>query len=254
MGPHGSQPSRIDLVSPWGAVGQQTNLRWTKGLLVGKVDKLLSCGYLDSGTEVRALMNYFSVPKGKDDVRAVFDGMKSGLNGSLWAPWFALPTVDGMMHTLNPHYWGANNDYGEMFYNYWLHPELRQFCGIGLTPLPTLHSKPLVAFTCPAMGLCPSPYQSVQSSQCLKRKVMGNPRDPENIYRWDHMDLNLPGWISYRPGEPWVSKQTCDGQIAPDLHDYVDDLRNTASTQEEAWEGSGQVAKVSSYHGTQVAA
>jgi len=106
------------------------------------------------------------------------------------------------------------------------------------------------------MGLCPSAlYQSVQSSCWLKCKVFGAPSDSENIYAWDYVELNLPGSPSYQPGQPWVSKRTHEGTIAPDLHDYVDNLRNRASTQEEAWEGSARVAsKVSSYHGTQVAA
>ena len=40
--------------------------------------------------------------------------------------------------------------------------------------------------------------------------------------------------------------------IASDLHDYIDDLRNTGPTHEETWEGSTQVAKQSSFLGTQV--
>jgi len=104
------------------------------------------------------------------------------------------------------------------------------------------------------MELRPSLYQSVQSSRRVKRKVFGVPSDSENIYAQDYVELNLPGSPTYQPGQPWVSKHTHEGTIAPDLYDYVDDLRNMASTQEEAWEGSAQVAKVLSYHRNQVAA
>jgi len=74
----------------------------TKEGLLKKVDTLLNQGYLDSDLCIQALINYFGIPKGLDDIRAVFDGTKSGLNRSLWAPpWFGLPTVDRMMHNLN---------------------------------------------------------------------------------------------------------------------------------------------------------
>jgi len=113
----------------------------TKELLLKKVDTLLNQGYLNSDLCILVLMNYFSIPKGLDDIRAVFDGTKSGLNGSLWVPWFGLPTVvDGMMRTINPYDWGANSDYGKMFYNFWLHQELHQYCGIDLSPLLTHHT------------------------------------------------------------------------------------------------------------------
>ena len=39
-------------------------------------------------------MFFFHVPKGERDIRMVYDGSKSGLNASLYAPWFALPTID----------------------------------------------------------------------------------------------------------------------------------------------------------------
>jgi hypothetical protein len=61
-----------------------------------KMLKLLNRGYLDSGT-IDALMNYFAVSKGLSDIRMVFDGTKSGLNDSLWAPWFALPNSSGLL-------------------------------------------------------------------------------------------------------------------------------------------------------------
>jgi hypothetical protein len=73
--------------------------------------------------------------KGGDDVRMVYDGLRSGLNEALWAPWFALPTVDAMMRGLLPGYWCADNDYGEQFLNFSLHKDLQPFCGIDLSQL-----------------------------------------------------------------------------------------------------------------------
>lgn len=36
--------------------------------------------------EVRSLTSFFTVPKEEGDVRVVYNGTKSGLNGQLWAP------------------------------------------------------------------------------------------------------------------------------------------------------------------------
>ncbi|KAL7576485.1 hypothetical protein ACA910_017989 [Epithemia clementina (nom. ined.)] len=59
-----------------------------------------------------ATMNYFSVPKGDSDVRMVYNGTKSGLNESLYAPWFPLPDSEGLTRTLESNYWCVDNDYG----------------------------------------------------------------------------------------------------------------------------------------------
>jgi hypothetical protein len=63
-----------------------------------KVQAVLDKGYIVKccPTSLRSLMFMFDVPKGDNDVRMVYDGSKSGLNEALWAPWFALPTVDAM--------------------------------------------------------------------------------------------------------------------------------------------------------------
>ena len=44
---------------------------------------------------VESIMYMLDVVKG-DDICMVYDGSKSGLNDSLWAPWFALPTIHTM--------------------------------------------------------------------------------------------------------------------------------------------------------------
>jgi hypothetical protein len=58
-----------------------------------KLQKVRRLGYLVPGP-VRSLTSFFSVPKGMDDIRMVYDGMKSGLNEAMWAPWFSLPMVE----------------------------------------------------------------------------------------------------------------------------------------------------------------
>jgi hypothetical protein len=128
---------------------------------------------------ILSLMSTFSVAKG-DDIRMVFDASKSKLNEALFAPWFSLATADAMARTVYVDYFGADNDYGEMFYNFWLHEDLRPYCGVDMT-----HQYPEEArlqpnsvlwnvFTRPAMGLRPSPYQSVRGALRAKRLMLGD--------------------------------------------------------------------------------
>ena len=108
-----------------------------RDLVKAKLEKVLDRGYvvLRDIEEVESLMFMFHVPKGDSDVRMVYDGTKSGLNDALYAPWFALPTVDTMTRWVIAGTWLADNDYGDCFLNYPLHPDLQKFCGIDLSQL-----------------------------------------------------------------------------------------------------------------------
>jgi hypothetical protein len=65
----------------------------------------------------------------------VYDGTKSGLNGVLFAPWFALATVNTVLRSVGPGTWSADNDFGEMFLNFWLHPDLQRYTGVDISAL-----------------------------------------------------------------------------------------------------------------------
>lgn len=237
-----------------------------------KVAKARRKSYIaPSRVPVDSLMSFFSVPKvtvyheetGTEevlDIRMVYNGSSCGLNAVIWAPWFALPTGDQMTRTLEEGYWGADNDYGEMFYNFWLHANLRRYSGVDLTVhFPeelkgTNKSVLWEVWTRPAMGLRPSPYQSVQGALVVKRQALGEPSDEGNVYRWNALELNLPGNESYVPSRPWISKRRQDGSLAADIHSYVDDERITGPTREETWAGSSKLAKLRAYLGLQDAA
>lgn len=224
-----------------------------------KISKVRDRGYVAPMPGIYSLLSSFSVPKGDDDIRMVYDGTKSGLNLVLFAPWFNLPTVDTMLRSMDIGYWSADNDYGEMFLNFWLHGDLRRCCGIDLSRIfpeeLTDNARTIwEAWTRNAMGLSSLPYASCQISTRLKRLMLGNPTDPENVYRWDRVVLNLPGDKSYDASMPWVHKARSDGVIAADLHKYVDDVRVTAPTQPEVERASSVVAKRAAYHGAQDAA
>ena len=172
-------------------------------------------------------MSVFDVPKGSD-IRLVFDGTSCGLNDVLWAPWFALPSVDTMLGTMDVGYWSADNDIGEMFYNFWLHESLRNLCGVDLSKLfmdemtPTQRVLWERWYRCP-MGIKPSPYQAVGAAMNFKRVLLGEPSDEKNVYQWDIVVENLPAAEEYDPSLPWVYKQRSDGAIASDVHIYVND-------------------------------
>jgi hypothetical protein len=64
---------------------------------------------------VKSLTSYFSVPKAATDIRVVYDATACGLNDSLWAPSFFLPTVDSILRNTSSSTWFGDIDLGEMF-------------------------------------------------------------------------------------------------------------------------------------------
>ncbi|KAL7565773.1 hypothetical protein ACA910_010211 [Epithemia clementina (nom. ined.)] len=201
-------------------------------------------------------MNYFSVPKGNSDIRMVYDGTKSGLNDCLYAPWFILPDADVLLRTLDSGYWCINNDYGEMFLNFWIHPELRIYSGMDLTPLygKNAEGKIWVENMVSSYGPKPLTLRYHSANMTIEMIHLRKSKQQQQHFPMDHVRLNLPGTVDYQPGEPWVSKRRSDGLIAADAHDYVDDLRGTAPTAEEAWQLGSTIAKTASYIGIQDAA
>ena len=226
-----------------------------------KLDKVRQRGYIGPTNGIKSLTSFFSVPKGENDIRMVYDGTKSGLNASLFAPWFGLGNVTSMLRTVESKTWSADNDFGEMFLNFWLHPDLRTYTGIDITDLFPEELKEKFgrtrlweAWTRCAMGLTTSPYQATQNAQRVKRIIFGDRLDPTNVFGWVDVRINLPGDPDYDPSVPWISKIRENGDIAADVHPYVDDLRETAPTEEEAWLAASKMAKGAAYFGLQDAA
>ena len=72
---------------------------------------------------VEQIMCIFDVEKG-DNIYMVYDWLKSGLNDLLWAPWFALPTIDTMTRLTLAWTWLTDNNYGDIFLNFPMHKDL----------------------------------------------------------------------------------------------------------------------------------
>jgi hypothetical protein len=203
-------------------------------------------GCVDVGL-VKSLISFFDVPKGLTDIRMACDGTKSGLNEKLWAPWFPLPAVDSLLRTVEAGAWMADNDVGEMFLNFVLHESMQAMCGVDLTKyfpdgVPEGTRALWERWTRCAMGLGPSPCQTCQGMMWSLEIIFGDRHDPDNVFRYDRVMLNLPGGEVYDLSRPWVYKARVDGVIAADALCYVDDVRATGPTEKESWGASQKVS------------
>jgi hypothetical protein len=80
-----------------------------------------------------SFMQFFAVPKA-DNIWLVYNGSSCGLNASLWAPNFWLPTARSATRVLSYNYFSVDMDVGEIFLNFPFHPKLQFFSGVDLTP------------------------------------------------------------------------------------------------------------------------
>ena len=74
----------------------------TKIIMKQKIESVREKKYIQKG-HVKSLISYFSVPKGDNDVRMVYDGTASGFNSHIWVPSFGLPTISTLR--LHQHGW-----------------------------------------------------------------------------------------------------------------------------------------------------
>lgn len=103
-----------------------------------------------------------------------------------------------------------------------------------------------------AMGLRSSPYQCVQAITIAEEFILGDHTDENNVFSWDSVRLNLPGAENYDPALPRVSKiRSKDGRIAADLFIFVDEVRLTGSSQQEAWLAARRAASLLNHLGIQ---
>ena len=230
-----------------------------------KFIKFIDRGYFDFHPKqfTKSLIDYFCVPKGDDDVRVVFNGTSSGLNGSVWAPNFWLPTADSLLRITHFNSKYVDLDLGEMFLNFPLHPELQPYSGVDLSPfkaelkrrfptLPIGPSRLIGTWNRTWMGFSPSPETSVRMYYVAEEFARGNRLTLDNPLRWDNVVLNLFGSKDYDPSLPNVYKwDDVRKQIAGDLKAYVDDLRVVGFSLDQAWAIARRVASYLQYLGIQ---
>ena len=227
-------------VKPQKAPKKGLNLKLVKE----KLSDVRSKGYIAKG-EVKSITSFFDVPKGSNDIRLVYDATKSGLNDVCWAPWFSLQTCESHLRSVNPGTFMGDADLGEMFLNFPLDRELRMFAGVDFTKIfedecefgETLWER----WVRMLMGFRPSPYCTTREMRRIDLFLRGQASNPDNVFRWTKVILNLPGMEDYCTAHPKVYRVREDGTMAADLFSYIDDLRNTAPTAPECWDGLHQV-------------
>jgi hypothetical protein len=94
-------------------VPQQSESDTAKRTLIAKqLQKVLDRGYVKLG-KVLSLTGYFAVDKGGEtDIRMVYDGIKSGLNDTIWALNFYVPSIDSLVALIDASTWMSDIDLG----------------------------------------------------------------------------------------------------------------------------------------------
>ena len=217
--------------------------------LKDKVRKPMQRRYIVPG-EIQNLTGFFAVPKGKDDIRIVYDATKSGLNDAIWAPSFALPTIDSILRNADHQTWFGDIDLGEMFLNYFLDEDLRSYAGVDVREVNG--SSAYERWERCLMGVKSSPHGCTRTFAWSEDIINGNRHDPLNPLRWDKVILNLPGDPSYSPERPWVYRWDSINQcLASFFGSYMDDIRTGANTERMCRATSRRVAAGVNYLGQQ---
>ena len=227
-------------------------------LVAEKIANVRTRGYIIPG-RVKSLTAYFQVPKGTSDLRIVYDGTSSGLNDSLWAPSFWMPTPDTAMRQISFYSFCVDIDLGEMFLNFPMDAAIQPYAGIDLSPLTrelgklgTTPAMPWEKWTRLFMGCKLCPYLSIRYTYHAEEFVVGDRRLADNPLRWDDVVLNLPGDCTFDPRLPWVYRRdSCVDKIAASICAFVDDFRITGHSVENSWQAARQVAARLQYLGLQ---
>jgi hypothetical protein len=221
-----------------------------------KIRKVRGRGYVQPGF-VRSLTGFFAVPKAGTDIRVVYDATQCGLNDALWAPNFFLPTVDSILRNASAATWFGDIDLGEMFLNYTLDLDIRQYAGIDVTGVDDSHigkgvKRILERWCRTLMGFKPSPYVCTQTFSWSEEIIVGDHSDCKNPFFWDQVILNLPGMKEYNPVMPRVYRwNSIDNCMACFFGTYIDDIRSGGPTERSCRETSRRIASRINYLGQQ---
>ena len=234
--------------------------RWPKDpdqleKLRSKLQKVRKRKYIQPGF-VRSLTGYFAVPKAQTDIRVVYDATQCGLNDALWAPNFFLPVVDSILRNATSTTWFGDIDLGEMFLNYALDLEIRQYAGVDVTEVEEHDcqsvKRVLERWTRTLMGFRPSPYVATQTFAWSEEVIVGNYTREDNPFFWDTIVLNQPGSSDYDPAMPWIYRWDSLHSTLPGfLGTYIDDIRTGHGSEVGCKKVSRQVASRINYLGQQ---
>lgn len=202
---------------------------WMSELMDDKLRKFFSRRYIHPVPRslIRVAIVYFPVSKGDDDIRVVWSETETGVNDSVFAPHFFLPSSGTLFRRVPNNAYMGDFDIGEQFNNYLLPEAERPYHGV-------LLSKHLqTEFKCEAavwgrlpMGFRPSPYLAGRLTSRAIEFAKGDPRTPGNPFGFAKVVLNLPMSPSYDPTLGLrVLKLTENDQYAGEVIVYADDGR-----------------------------
>ena len=238
-----------------------------KDKMIQKWCKVIGREYVCQGSVV-SLTGSFPVPKGKDDIRMVYDASKCGLNDSLWAPNFLLPTIDTALRQVPFKGWMGDIDLGEQFLNFPLDEFIRPYTGLDVTdikpyiPKGILSDKQLqstgrtfLRWERTLMGLKSSPFNACKMMGWALDVIRGDHKQPDNIFYWSDLRVNLPGTAEFNPTLPTCYKwDNIKQQFSPSFVIYVDDARTSGSTEHDCIGASRRLASICNHLGIQDAA
>jgi hypothetical protein len=109
-----------------------------------------------------------------------------------------LPNTNSYLRSVEPGTFMSDVDIAEMFLNFFLDWHLRKYAGVDLTSyftddLGKVKDTLWVRWNRIAMGLRPSHFCAAQIMVWLDETVFGEHLDKDNVFRWDVVELNLPG-------------------------------------------------------------
>jgi len=176
---------------------------------------------------IRVFIVYFPVKKGEDDIRVVWSETENGVNETVFAPRFFLPSVGTLVRRTPPGAFIGDFDIGEMFHNFVLHERDRPYHGVHVPQdlWDEFRCRTCVWSRLP-MGFTPSPYIAGRNMMRALEYAKGDPSDQGNPFAFSAVELNLPMAPDYDPTLPRVNKRTHDGLAAGDALPYVDDGRD----------------------------
>ena len=167
--------------------------------MLEKIVEVRSRKYISKWGIINNLSHFFPVPKGKNDIRMVYDLTESGLNDALWAPRFWMPTMLNVIDCATHTSWYGDLDDGEMFLNFPLDLRIRKYCGVDLTWMNEEGSTLWECWHRMVMGMRSSPWVTNRLLMWMMETVVGDRKEAKNPLRWDEVRLNLPGSTLYNP-------------------------------------------------------
>ena len=210
--------------------------------------------YLEALGHVTDSLSYFAVAKGETDICVVFHGTACGLNDTLWAPNFFLPSATSAAMLMTVDTWMADMNFGEMFHNFPMEEQMRKCSGVKFETRTSEGGRvtKMLRWSRLFKGMQPSPYNTVRYYYWGEEFARGNPVLTDNPMGYDCIRLNLPGTDLFDPLLPKLMKwKTTLGVVAGDVLTFVDNVRITGYSKENCHKVHRQFASWIQYLGIQ---